>query len=190
MSTAGTLYDETIKNGFADLLSVQNVGTASSVAFLLGSPPAYDSYLFDLDALYYNTDGAALIARVSVDNGAVWQTANYWWSATTIWSNQPNPTFSQYGSIVLGGGHTTWLFLTHGNWLGHPGMGRVRLYPTNNVSNVTWKTGVLAPSNYNSTHIGSGFWASGPVVNGMLFLPHVGVFNGGTIRMFGLRTGV
>lgn len=188
MSTAGTLYDETIKNGYAEFLSAQNVGTAGAVAFSL--PAGYDSYLFDLDALYYNTEGAAIIGRVSTDNGASYKADNYWWSATTIWSNQPNPTFSQYGSVVLGGGHTTWLFMSHGHWLGHPGMGRVKVQPTGNVSNVLWKTGILASNPYyNSTHIGSGWWASSPIINAFMFLPHVGAFNGGTIRLFGLKTG-
>lgn len=188
MSTAGTLYNETIQNGFAELLSVQNCGTAGSVGFTL--PAGYDSYLFDLDALYYNTHNVLLAARVSVDNGANWQVANYWWSATTIWSNLPNPTFSQYGSNTLGGGYETFLFLSHGNWAGHAGMGRVRVYPTNNVSNVLWKTGTLQDNNYNACHIGSGFWASGPAINAVLFFPGSGLFNGGTIRLFGLRTGV
>jgi hypothetical protein len=187
MSVAGTLYDETIKNGYADFLQAINVGTASAVGFAL--PLGYDSYLFDLDALYYNTDNAALIGRVSTDNGASYKTDSYWWSATTIWSNQPNPTVSQYGSVVLGGGHTTWLWLSHGNWLGHAGMGRVKVQPSGNVSNVLWKTGTLQNGNYNAAHVGSGWWASSPAVNAFMFLPHVGVFNGGTIRLFGLKNG-
>jgi hypothetical protein len=188
MSTVGTLYDETVKNGYADFLQAINVGTAGAVGFSL--PAGYDSYLFDLDALYFTLDNAFLIARVSVDNGASYKADSYWWSATTIWSNQPNPTVSQYGSVVLGGGHTTWLFLTHGNWLGHPAMGRVKVQPTNNVSNVLWKTGTLQNGNYNAAHVGSGWWASAPIINAMMFLPgNGGTFNGGTIRLFGLKNG-
>ena len=188
MSAVGTLYDETIQNGFAKLLSTTVIANgAGSAGFVL--PAAHDSYLLDLDAIYMNTDGAALLARVSNNNGASYAADNYWWSATTIWSNAVNPSFSQYGSAVLGGGHTTWLWLSHGNWLGHSAMGRVRVYPHVNVGNVLWKTGTLQPTNYNACHIGSGFWASAGGVNAIQFLPHVGVFTGGTIRLFGLKKG-
>ena len=190
MSTAGTLYDETIKNGFAKLLSITACGTAATVGISI--PTGYDSYWFDLDALYFTLDNGFLVARVSTDNGASYKADSYWWSATTIWGNLPAGTVSQYGSSVLGGGHTTWLFLTHGNWISHPAMGRVRIWPTGaNISTVVWKTGSLQNGNYNATHFGSGFYASSSlIVNAMQFLTgNGGTFNGGTIRLFGLKNG-
>ena len=191
MSTVGTLYDETIKNGFAKLLSIQYApaGTAS-INFVSEFSSAYDAYLFDIDNIFMARDDCHFILRVSIDGGASWRVDNYYWSCSTLFSNQNPNIHNAYGSATLGGVHLTWMMLTHASIIGHPLSGRVRFFPNNenSLSHVLWRTVGIQPSLYTQVNMGGGFWPYGNFVNGIQFLAHAGTISG-NIRMYGMRTG-
>lgn len=188
MTTAGTLYDETVGGGFAKLL---NSTVISNGATLVGIslPSAYDAFMFDLESIYCTGQPAFLI-RVSIDNGATWL-QSYYWSMSTVFSYNAN-AWSPYGSHTLGGGHTTWLGWSHGWFDGHPLGGRVRLFQnsgTNAFSTVLFRYSCPQPSYYTACNVGSGWWPGGTAINAIAFLPSGGSFTGGTIRMYGMRKG-
>jgi hypothetical protein len=109
MSTAGTLYDETIKNGFAKLLSAQVVTNVSVVDFVapLAFALGYRTFWFDLDNLLCNSDGQRLVSYVSTDGGASWG-GDYLWSFIRCYSHN---AADFYGSVALGGGYRANMFV-------------------------------------------------------------------------------
>jgi hypothetical protein len=99
MSTVGTLYDDTITNGFAKLLSAQVVTNVSVVDFVapLAFGLGYRTFWFDFDNLICNTDSQRLVAYVSTNGGASFQ-GDYLWSILRTYSHLAMDT---YGSVAL-----------------------------------------------------------------------------------------
>lgn len=100
MSTVGTLYDETVKNGFAKLLSAQVLTNASYVDFI--APLAYNlgyrTYWFDFDHLQITSGGNdRLVSYVSWDGGVNW-CPDHLWSIIRCYSHNASDT---YGSVAL-----------------------------------------------------------------------------------------
>jgi len=80
MSTVGTLYDETIKFGYAKLLQVSTASGASSIDFVAPLALDYDTFWFDLDSLTPSLNSAILIIYVSTNSGSSWQAGtDYYW---------------------------------------------------------------------------------------------------------------
>jgi hypothetical protein len=189
MSTVGTLYGETVGGGFAKLLNSTVISNGAGLAsFTL--PAAYDAFLFDIESIFCTGQPAVMI-RVSTDNGASWIASGYYWSMNTVFSYDAN-SYRPYGSGTLGSPHDTWCSWSHGFLDGYPLGGRVRLFQnsgTNGFSTILFRTTIVHPSLYTACNIGSGWWVGGTRPNGLAFLPSSSSFTGGTIRMYGMRTG-
>lgn len=188
MSTAGTYYDETIKNGYAKLLMTQTASNSSAVDFTL-PVTEFDSYEFDLSCIKIATDGALLI-RCSNDGGASFPaSADYWWAALDVWANAAPPAISHYGSAVLGSPQDTWLLMSHALWAGNNVSGRIRLVLSpGTVSQLRWCISGLHPSLYTYTNTGAGMRYVGGL-NVVRFLSYTSTIGSGTIRMYGMRRG-
>jgi hypothetical protein len=190
MSTAGTLYDETVGGGFAKLLNSTVISNGASLVGI-SLPVGYDAFLIDLESIFC-TGQPAFIIRVSIDNGASWIAANYYWSMSTIFSNDPVNTWRPYGSFTLGDPHPTWLGWSHGFIDGYPLGGRVRVFPNsgaNAFSTILFRYSCVHPTLYTACNVGSGWWPGGTAINAIAFLPSSSSFTSGTIRLYGMRKG-
>ena len=195
MSTVGTLYDETVKFGFAKLLSVQSVTSASFIDFIApfaaGEVDKYSSYIFEIDGLVPTVD-ASLWILVSTDGGATWKTSGggYSWEWGYAYAN--NPAVNYYGSITLG---TTYMdhFQTGGSTYGLYAIdGRVKFNPGSNVGvkNFGWELSCLpGGSGSMAFAFGGGGYHLLSGINGVRFMFTVNTINSGTIRLYGLRKG-
>jgi hypothetical protein len=115
MSTVGTLYDETIKNGCTKLLSAQVVTNVSVVDFVapLSFALGYRTFLFDFDNLKCSTDSNRLVAYASTDGGASWG-GDYLWSFIRVYTHS---AADFYGSVALGGGYRANMFVGDTQWV-------------------------------------------------------------------------
>ena len=188
MSTAGTLYDETIKNGYAKLLMTQTASNAAAIDFTLPYTE-FDSFEFDLDCIKTTAADWFLIC-CSNDGGVSFPaSADYWWAALTQWANVAPPALSHFSGELLGAPHTTFLLIAHATTVGHNMSGRVRLVMTpGTVSQFRWRISGTNPSNLHFTHAGAGMrYVAG--LNAVRFFPYTGLISQGTIRMYGMRKG-
>jgi hypothetical protein len=188
MSTAGTLYGETVGGGFAKLLNSTVISNGAGIASF-SLPTAYDAFLFDIEGVYFSSE-AAFIIRVSADNGASWFTDTYYWSLSSIFSNDPVNTWRPHGSYTLGAPHPSWLGWSHGFIVGYPLGGRVRFFQfPNQLSTILYRYSCVHPTLYTACDVGSGWLGLGNPLNAIGFLPSSGTFTAGTIRQYGMRKG-
>ena len=193
MSTVGTLYDETIKNGFGKLLSVNEVvSPVANVDIVAPFTSAYDNYIFDIDALQSDNTGAYFLFYPSVDGGASFTQTGLLWSLGCVWSHQAGSTF---GSVYYGAGPQTYMQQTYDAQYGPlplhcvilfnrgpPGGGGERQYLWTNM--------------HRSPGYGSGFtWGNGAnnasyaMMTGIRFRYSSGNIISGAIRVYGVKTG-
>ena len=188
MSTAGTLYDEALRNGMLVLLATNVASNSASLNFTdLGGP--YSGYLFDLDTLKPNVN-SNLILCVSGDNGATFKTTDYNYQGTLyLYSAGAAPGYAFYGGNGQGGGWLTNFYLAlsvDGNGVS----GRVRscgLSP--NHRQWLWDTECYVGSQGTQTLIGAGFYGPSMTINAVRFAFDGGNIASGAIRLYGLRTG-
>lgn len=197
MSTVGTIYDETIKYGFAKLLSTQTASNSTSIAFtapFVGD--LYDTYVFDLFGLAPSVD-TFLAMRFSTDGGATWAATDYWTQYIRQDANASAPV--SYGSIYQGVAWQATFVLSDFQYsTGNPGRlsGRVRFnraYPSGGagVRNVEWQLAhhCSNPGSTNTFAQGGGGWVATNYVNGVLFFYSGGNIVSGSIRCYGLKGG-
>ena len=188
MSTAGTLYDETIKFGHGKLLQIATASGAASIA-ITGFDPTFDSYVIDLDNFYNVTEGQYLVMQVSYDSGATWKTtASYYWASFSSISNYTPPGIHWYSSLNLS--EASWLRMSHGMTPGNALVARVRVFQNPvGYTHLTWHCGGWHSSYITHDWIGSGMWVGNVgLVNGVRWNFTSGTVSG-TVRLYGMRTG-
>jgi len=186
MSTAGTLYDDTIKNGYAKLLNISTVSTPVTSIDLSCAYAGYDSYLFELDQLFL--DNCMLLLRASGDNGATYPTTGCQWVLHTMFLGEGPAIYRSYANGTLGVYDYTQI--SHVAFPANAISGRVRL-TTDQRSNILFKTAGVHPANLEQLNWGCSYidGLGGPI-NKLRFFPHGGgSFSAGTIRTYGFRTG-
>jgi hypothetical protein len=185
MSTAGTLYDDTIKNGYGKLLNVSTVSTPVTSIDVSCAYAGFDSYLFELDQLFL--DNLLLLLRASSDNGATYPAAGCQWVLHTMFLGG-TPPYRSYANGTLGVYDYTQL--SHAAYPANAISGRVRITPDAR-SNIMFKTAGVHNTNYEQLNWGCTYFdgVGGPV-NKLRFFPHGGgSFSAGSIRTYGFRTG-
>ena len=95
MTTAGTLYDEALRNGMLVLLATN---TASNSTFLdfTGTDGPYTSYWFDIDQIVPSV-AANLWLRVSTDGGASFIATGYVFQSSFYYYSSGTPGYSFFG---------------------------------------------------------------------------------------------
>ena len=193
MSTVGTLYDETIKNGFAKLLAVQVVSSpVATIDFVAPFTSTYDNYIFDVDCLQSDNTSNYFMFYPSVNSGVSWLNLENLWAIGAIWSHQAITT---YGSTIYTGART-YMQMTYDAQYGPlplsctiyfnrgpPGSGGEKQYQWTNIYRtpgtgacMTWGNGAT-----NSTYA---------MMTGIRFLYSGGNIISGAIRVYGIKTGV
>jgi len=185
VSTVGTLYDDTIKNGYAKLLSVSTVSTPVASIDLSCAYAGFDSYYFDLDQLMM--DGLILRLLASADNGATYPTGgNQWVMHSMFLSSGANP-YRSYANGVLG--VYTYTQIAHAAYPGNAISGRVRLSNTDPRGNILFKTSGVFSTWYEMLNWGGAYMDGVVPVNKLRFCTDAGNIASGTVRTYGLRTG-
>jgi hypothetical protein len=89
MTTAGTLYDETVARGFGKLLGTATASNSASIIFASVLTSAYDSYWFEIDSLVNQTaiNANNFVVNISSDGGNTWSN-NYWYGGTSGYSGR------------------------------------------------------------------------------------------------------
>ena len=196
MSTVGTLYDETVKFGFAKLLSTQAASNSASLDFIapfVGN--AYDTFIFDLFALGPTaTDTAYLAMVLSADGGATWGSSGYWTEYARQGAFVPGPPIA-HGSVYQGAAAQTLFALSDYQYAPAGRLsGRVRCNPglssEGGVKSFEWQLAHHAQtSGGNTLVIGGGGWSVTHVINGVRFFYSGTTVATGSIRCYGLKRG-
>jgi|KBSMisStandDraft_5_1062788.scaffolds.fasta_scaffold00036_23 hypothetical protein len=182
MPVAQTIYDETIRNGFAKLLTVNTSGPSTAILAFTSIPiSTYGTFWFDLDKLTTSVNATPL---VEIGTGGSWSTINYRYSGTVISSISP--------VSVTGNNSSPAIIALHGNFTGgaNPMSGRVRMYfgPAQFAA-ILVQHSQTGSSAYCNTFNGCGYADNHPGADAVRFYPNSGVWTGGSIRMYGLKTG-
>jgi len=184
MPIAGTLYDETIKNGYAKLLSVNRLVNAASVTLTLDA--AHDNFIINMDNIYCSDVAGVPYAWFSFDNGATWHNF-YYWSASVLYQTYAT-TWGQHVSSVHG---DSWIRLALNSAGGHPLSGRLRLFAGRqgfgDIAHLLWKIG--SSGEYPFIQIGCGFPGLGNRPTHVVFYWSPGNISG-TVQMYGMKKGV
>jgi hypothetical protein len=196
MSTAGTLYDETVKNGFAKLLSAQTVTNVSAVDFVapLAFALGYRTFWFDFYNLVCNTNNDRFVANVSWDGGTSWG-PDFLWSFIRCYSHQAADT---YGSVALSPSAAGGVYRGV-MWLGHDQAANLyisgRLYFHRGVQGASGYRGCYGEMTGRHPSAGVSIishaqfsWFSPADFNAIRFY-FTGSTMSGTIRCYGLKTG-
>ena len=192
MSTVGTLYDETVKNGFAKLLSVQTftgVYVCDFVAPL--SSLEYRTFWFDIDNLIGSNTDQYLFMYTSHDGGATWNTTtNYW----VILIGYSHTTTAFYGSVMAGA--PAQAYLQPGGSVQYgplPLAGRVYFYRSSVNEGggkvFEWHITFRHPSYGMCCTWGGGGYYGHHGINGVRFQYNAGATMTGAIRCYGLKKG-
>ena len=195
MSTAGTLFDETIKNGYSKLLGTGIVDppntSVTSIAFSLLDTLGFDSYWFDLSGVRPSVQDH-LCMRVFL-GGIGYSSGMYHYHSTQILFGSPDNTTGTYTGISPG--WSDQFFLGTNCQPTHPLSGRVALMNdarrSDNWKQFIWHTAMYsAGADIIRTHIGSGFseGSSAPLTTVQFFFGGA-YFAYATIRCYGFRMG-
>lgn len=180
MPIGATIYDETIKNGFAKLLAVNTAANSSTLDFTITSE--YDSYLFDIDKLIPPTTDLILIIHASSNGGSSWASSySYCGFLASTALGGPSQVGNPGGTIMgihIGTNATT------------PISGRVRLWPVGVGTNrFLWHIATVNATHPSICYIGGGS-AAITGLNAVRFGLTSGVITAGSIRLYGLKRGV
>jgi hypothetical protein len=195
MTTVGTVYDETIKFGFAKLLQVQSFSNNYSLVFVTPFTLPFHTFLFDLVNINAASTYDWLFAQVSTDSGASWLGANYYWgsSYSTSHGDGAGNNVSGTQANTTDGANTNVFELTgggNGGAGGNPWGGEVivTFRPGKNAE-FQWHTTVRSPSYGQHNYFGGGVVDG--ACNAVRFASaQGGNFSSGIIRCYGLRMGV
>ena len=184
MSVVGTMYEETVKLGFGKLLSSQNVNNVASVSFLTQFTDEFHVYHFDLIGWYGASDNAFLVFDISNNGGASWMGVGMLYYGTLWYStshgsgvygtqNSADPGFYQ-----IGGGSAPSPQVCEVIFTRRPGIG----------TNMQFHASCNNPT-YGEHFLGGG-GTHDYAMNAVRFRFNTGNILKGTIRMYGLRTGI
>jgi hypothetical protein len=188
MSVAGTLYEETVKFGHAKLLSSQ---TANSVVYLTFTTPftsEFNSYQFDIINLTHGSTAYPWLAcQMSSDRGASWITG-YWWGCYYICSH--SNVYGTQGSVYTPTVQDVVRIALDAYPANTPTAGEAQMYCAPGKA-----MQFQAHTSINHPSYGQGQWVVGTAVdagaNAIRFFFNNGTpILSGTIRMYGLRSGL
>jgi hypothetical protein len=193
MSTVGTLYDKTIKNGYAKLLAVTEVvSTVSVIDFVSPFTSTYDNYIFELESLQSDNTGAFFMFYPSNNSGASWLQSENLWSLAGVWSHREGAT---YGSTIYSGSRV-YMQQTYDAQYGPLPMSGI-IYFNRGAPGTGGEKQFLWTNVYRSPSYGAGVtWGNGAanisyaMMTGIRFLYSSGNIIAGAIRVFGIKTGV
>lgn len=184
--SSATIYDETVKFGYGKHLQTQVISSSTAlVTFASALSDDYPLYLFDLIRLLPTTDGGEICLQVSYD-GTNWGGIGYWWGNQFVWPTGMSDTNSSAT------GEQGFLRLSSVQLLPYELSGEL-LFNRSSVAlrGATWSTlhaqtsiGVVA------TYGGGKSITSTDQVLAVRFFYHVGNIASGTIRCYGLKTGI
>lgn len=192
MSTAGTLYDETIRNGMYTLISAAVVSSpVAEIVFTdLGPDSGYSSFMFDIDTVIPSVALANLAMQVSSDNGATWRTdANYnFYSTFYLYAGGGEPGCAFYGPPQGGNWANQFYIAISGD--GNGFSSRVRSLGVGiNHRQWSWNSNCYYSGSSNASLWGAGFYGVSVTLNAVRFIIETGTFTAGAIRLYGLNTG-
>jgi hypothetical protein len=195
MTTAGTLYEETIKNGFAKFLASATAANSATIDFVAPFTLGFNTYYWDLCNIRHTVNQAGLYVRVSGDGGATYHSAGGY--RYVVFQGYALIAGNAMGSIA--GGQNLAMSMGNGSQTDTPVSGRLILNngtsPTDRMRQFTWQ---LASYYYSGGgvmhHFGGGTGnadiAGYPPVNAIRFYSSSGNLKDGIIRMYGLRKGI
>lgn len=190
MTTAGTLYDETVTRGFGKLLSAQTASNSASIIFLSPLSNAHDSYWIELDCLKPATGGSIVLRmHLSSDNGSTWLgSGNYWYGGWAVYGNRSTSYDVHLDNAQLRQVATTRTDFSVSGWVR---MVAAPLSTTNSYKGFFWSgNAVYDNSDYFTTNEMSGghsYTSLTAPINGIRFTFSTGNIASGSIRMWGLR---
>jgi hypothetical protein len=193
MSTVGTLYEKTIKNGYAKLLAIQDVvSPVANISFVAPFTSTYDNYIFDIDSLQSDNTGAYFLFYPSVDSGASWLQSELLWSLAGVWSHRAVQT---YGSTIYPGARV-YMQQTYDAQYGPLPMSGT-IYFNRGPPGSGGEKQFFWMNTYRSPSYGSGFtWGNGAanssyaLMTGIRFAYSSGNIIAGAIRVYGIKMGV
>jgi hypothetical protein len=188
MSVAGTLYEETVKFGHAKLLSTQTASSVVYLTFISQFTSEFNSYHFDFINLTHGDPSWPIFCcQFTNDGGASWITG-YWWAS--YYNCSHGPAYGTQGSVYNANlTNVVRLSLSpyHANT---PLAGEAQMYCSPGKS-MSWQSHISV----NEPNNGQGQWIVGAALdagaNGIRFFYYNGTpILSGTIRMYGLRSGL
>ena len=186
MGTVGTMYDETVKFGFAKLLQVQTLTNAGSAIFISPFTQNFHTFIFDFLDLYPTAGYDWLWAQVSTNGGVSWLGANYYWGY--VYSTSHAAVYNASGNYVVGGS-TNVFQLTGGGHNPNPWSGEVILnFRPGKNAELQWHF-TVRNTDYQQWNMFGGGVCDG-AVNAVQFALATGnTIAKGTIRCYGMRLG-
>jgi hypothetical protein len=197
MSTDGTLFDETIKLGYAKHLQTQNIpgGTVYAV-FLAPFTTFYDTLMFEFVNVASTVDACIMGWRVSYDGGASFSADGYWWTQQYNFSYHAG---GSYGSCSISQpDYVSYAYAGANPVNTHPSFGELYLQRSSRPF-LTWDSHVVhiqSGLNFISCraggmHVGTGAGVAANPVNGIHFFFAGSSFKSGSIiRCFGIKKGI
>lgn len=184
MSTAGTLYDETVKNGFARLLQSQSPTNVVNIAFISDLTDTYEVYFFDFTDVMSTAD-AWFYCQLSSTAGSTWSADYYYAYGNAFYNTTHALSGSRYSQNQICNTQPTTAALGGELWL-------YRCKSPNTLSSHTIQYGLSWSNSYGSqlmNTVGINVEEYN-VVTGIRFAFSSGNIASGKFRMFGIKTGV
>jgi len=197
MSTANTLYDETVVRGRGKLLQTQVIGTPTNGVFIVAplADPAFDTFVIEWYNAIPSADLGFIYARISNNGGVSYDvTESYQWQFAQRYASHATPGVGAASWAAGAGGHRSYFHLTSGLLIGYRCNGLLtffRGYGNSGIKQFSWVTqGWCSTSGYgHTTTIGSGGHGAMNLPNAIALVISTGTFTQGTFRTFGLRKG-
>jgi hypothetical protein len=185
MSVAGTLYEETVKFGHGKLLSSQTASGQLNLTFIAPFTSEFNTYHFDVVNVTMDTRSQFFGCQLSNNGGAswlsgCWYTNSYVCSHSNVFGNEAYPMIGLNSDCIRLTGNAYENNAVSGEIIMHCAPGKAMTFQAHiTINHVSYgHMGMITGS------------ALDAGANGIRFFCYGGRLVSGTIRMYGLRSGL